>query len=56
MSGIFARKIYDECYNIEFIEQQVNPSKYQTYVPFAENAKKCNALNLRRRENKIKKE
>jgi len=45
MSGIFARKIYDECYNIEFINQQVNPAKYQTYVPFAENAKKCNALN-----------
>ena len=45
MSGIFARRIYDECYNIEFINQQVNPSKYRTYVPFAENATKCNALN-----------
>jgi len=45
MSGIFARKIYDECYNIEFINQQVNPSKYRTYQPFGENTKKCNALN-----------
>ena len=45
MSGIFARKIYDECYNIEFINQQVNPAKYQTYEPYAENSKKCNALN-----------
>ena len=45
MSGIFARKIYDECYNIEFTEQQVNPAKYQIYQPFAENNKKCNALN-----------
>lgn len=45
MSGIFARKIYDECYNIEFTAQQVNPAKYRTYIPFAENTKKCNALN-----------
>ena len=45
MAGIFARKIYDECYNIEFINQQVNPAKYRTYGPFGENAKKCNALN-----------
>ena len=45
MSGIFARKIYDECYNIEFINQQVNPAKYRTFAPFGENAKKCNSLN-----------
>lgn len=45
MAGIYARKIYDDCYNIEFINQQVNPCKYQTYIPFAENNEKCNALN-----------
>lgn len=45
MAGIYSRKIYDNCYNVEFINQQVNPCKYQTYVPFAENNEKCNALN-----------
>lgn len=45
MSGISSRKIYDDCYNIEFINQQVNPAKYRTYVPYGENQQKCNALN-----------
>ena len=45
MSGIYARKIYDDCYNIEFSNQQVNPCKYQIYTPFAESNEKCNALN-----------
>ena len=45
MSGIYARKIYDSCYNIEFTNQQVNPCKYQIYTPYAESDIKCNALN-----------
>ena len=45
MSGIFARKKYDECYSIEYIHQQVNPAKYKINESFAENDKKCNSLN-----------
>lgn len=45
MASHFSRKIYDNCYNIEFIDQQVNPCKYQIYEPYAENKKKCHALN-----------
>jgi hypothetical protein len=45
MSGIYARKIYDNCYNVEFMKQQVNPCKYRTFEPFGDNTKKCNALN-----------
>lgn len=45
MSGYNTRKIYDNCYSLEFIDQQVNPSKYRTYKPYGENKKKCHALN-----------
>jgi hypothetical protein len=45
MAGNFSRKIYDNCYNIEFIDQQVNPCKYRTLDEFAENNIKCNSLN-----------
>ena len=36
MASYFSRKIYDNCYNIEFIDQQVNPCKYRTYEPLLE--------------------
>ena len=45
MASHFSRKIYDNCYNIEFINQQVNPCKYKVYEPYAENKEKCHALN-----------
>jgi len=45
MSGYNTRKIYDNCYSVEFIDQQVNPSKYRTLDEFAENGGKCHALN-----------
>ncbi len=45
MASHFSRKIYDNCYNLEFIDQQVNPCKYRTYEPYAENKAKCHALN-----------
>jgi hypothetical protein len=45
MSGHYSRKIYDNCYSLEFIDQQVNPCKYRTYEPYAENQEKCHALN-----------
>jgi len=45
MASHFARKIYDNCYSLEFIDQQVNPCKYRTYEPYAENNEKCHALN-----------
>ena len=45
MSGYNARKIYDNCYSLEFIDQQVNPGKYNTYEPYGNNKDKCNALN-----------
>ena len=45
MSGHYSRKIYDNCYSLEFIDQQVNPCKYRTYEPYAENNEKCHALN-----------
>jgi hypothetical protein len=45
MSGHYSKKIYDNCYSIEFIDQQVNPCKYRTYEPYAENKEKCHALN-----------
>jgi hypothetical protein len=45
MSGHYSRKIYDNCYSLEFIDQQVNPCKYRTYEPYAENKEKCHALN-----------
>ena len=41
MAGIYARKMYDDCYNIEFIDQQVNPCKYRTLNEFAENKLPC---------------
>jgi len=45
MSGFNTRKIYDNCYTIEFIDQQVNPSKYRTLDEFAENNLKCHSFN-----------
>lgn len=45
MSSHFSRKIYDNCYSLEFIDQQVNPCKYRTYEPFAENNIKCHSFN-----------
>jgi len=45
MSGYNTRKIYDNCYNIEFIDQQVNPAKYRMFDDFAENNSKCYSLN-----------
>lgn len=45
MSGYNARKPYDECYEKEFINQQVNPCKYQLDGTYAENNSKCHALN-----------
>lgn len=45
MSGYNSRKIYDECYNYEFINQQVNPCKYNLLPSFGENISKCTALN-----------
>jgi hypothetical protein len=45
MASHFSRKIYDNCYSIEFIDQQVNPCKYRTYEPYAENKEKCHTLN-----------
>ena len=45
MSGYNTRKIYDNCYSVEFIDQQVNPSKYRTLVEFAEVNGKCYSLN-----------
>jgi hypothetical protein len=45
MSSHFSRKIYDNCYSLEFIDQQVNPCKYRTYEQFAENNIKCHSFN-----------
>jgi hypothetical protein len=45
MVSHFSRKIYDNCYNVEFIDQQVNPCKYKVFEPYAENREKCHALN-----------
>ena len=45
MSGQYTKKIYDNCYSLEFIDQQVNPCKYNTYEPYGNNKDKCNALN-----------
>jgi hypothetical protein len=45
MSGIYAKKIYDQCYTTEFIDQQVNPCKYRTYPPYGEHANICHSLN-----------
>jgi hypothetical protein len=45
MAGIYSRKLYDECYNTEFINQQVNPCRYRTLDEFAENKLPCNAIN-----------
>ena len=44
MSGHFSRKIYDNCYSIEFIDQQVNPAKYKTDPNFGENNVPCHSL------------
>jgi hypothetical protein len=41
----FSRKIYDNCYSLEFVDQQVNPCKYRTLDDFAESNNKCHALN-----------
>jgi len=45
MSGFNSRKIYDQCYTLEFIDQQVNPCKYRVYEPYAERIDKCHSLN-----------
>ena len=45
MAGIYSRKIYDECYDTEFINQQDNPGKYRTFNDFAENKDYCLSLN-----------
>ena len=45
MAGYNSRKIYDECYNYEFINQQVNPCKYNLLPSYGENNIKCNTLN-----------
>jgi hypothetical protein len=45
MSGHFGRKIYDNCYTLEFIDQQVNPCKYRVSEQYAENDVKCQTLN-----------
>ena len=45
MSGHFGRKIYDNCYTLEFIDQQVNPCKYRVNEQYGENDVKCQALN-----------
>lgn len=45
MSGHYSRKIYDNCYSHEFINQQINPCNYRTYEPYAENKQKCHSLN-----------
>lgn len=45
MSGYNTRKIYDNCYSVEFIDQQVNPAKYRTLDEFAEINGKCHSLN-----------
>lgn len=45
MSGYFGRKLYDDCYQNEFINQQVNPCKYKTDALFGESVNKCHVLN-----------
>lgn len=45
MSGYNSRKIYDNCYSMEFINQQVNPCKYSLFEPYSENNIKCDSLN-----------
>ena len=45
MSSHFSRKIYDNCYSLEFIDQQVNPCKYRTYEQYGENEIKCHSFN-----------
>ena len=45
MAGYNSRKIYDKCYNNEFINQQVNPCKYNLLLSFAENENDCTSLN-----------
>lgn len=45
MSGYYTRKPYDQCYNIEFINQQVNPCKYRIEPNYGENNSRCQTVN-----------
>lgn len=45
MSGIFTKNRYDNCYDVEFIEQQLNPGKWVLDKDQAENNSKCFSLN-----------
>lgn len=45
MSGYNSRKIYDACYESEFINQQVKPAKYNTFSGYGENDVQCTSLN-----------
>jgi len=45
MSGYYTKKRYDDCYNKEFITQQVKPGNYSLFQGFSENNYKCSVLN-----------
>lgn len=45
MASYFSRQRYDQCYNTEFINQQVNPGKYNVNPEVAENNSICHSLN-----------
>jgi len=45
MANHFSRKIYDNCYSIEFIDQQVDPCKYKTNEVFGISNKPFHSLN-----------
>ena len=41
MSGVFSRKLYDECFAPEFVRQQVGPMEYALDGVYAERPDKC---------------
>lgn len=41
MSGVFSRRRYDECFEPEFLRQQVGPLEYQLDTVFGEQPKRC---------------
>jgi len=45
MAGHFSRKIYDNCYSIEFVDQQVDPCKYKTDNIYGQSNIQCHSLN-----------
>jgi hypothetical protein len=45
MASHFSRKIYDNCYSIEFIDQQVDPCKYKTNDIYGISKLPCHSLN-----------